>query len=184
MDAATRHWYLQQMGVPVWLPKGDSSTEAQPPLAVTETAKASQPNALEKRQSVSADVEVGLSPAQALVESLRSGAPAPAAVEAPIHPIWLVMPHVDASDKAAAQSLLENILKAVNVELSQCELFWQLPSELPPAGVKYLWCFGIQPPPQTTSKGIVLPAISQMLNDVSAKRQAWGQLKAAMPFVL
>lgn len=177
------------MAVPVWLPKGDISVVAAPLEVVNKAGLSEQLPAAKIPEATSTSVDVASSPAQALVNSLRAGGGAegmaaePAQEHAATLPIWLVMPNVDAADRAAAQSLLENILKAVNVDMAQCQLFWQLPSALPPSAVKYLWCFGIQPP-QTQATGIVLPAMTEMLSDVNAKRQAWGQLKAAMPFIL
>lgn len=172
MDQDTRHWYLQQMGIPVWLPK-DAANAA---VSDTKEQKVSQPSTAAK---ATVDVEKA-SPAKPVVADAVDKAPEAAAKTAVT--IWLVMPNVQASEQAAAKELLNKILAAVAVSPENCELIWGLPDAMPSAAVKWVWCFGVQPPPGLAAKTLSLPSFADMLANVEAKKHAWGQLKSAMPF--
>lgn len=207
MDAAARHWYLQQMGIPVWLPKEavELQAKALSEAAVNEPAVVGSSDVIEAPGTPNTAEQAGVSPAQALAASLRNAAEgeavaspvavpkqtesqpnqlADAAADSPVmqKSFWLVMPEVAEADQAAASELIAKILAAVSVPAEYCELIWGMPTQLPPASVKQLWCFGLPAPAGVSANCLNLPSVSEMLSNVDAKRQAWGQLKAAMPF--
>lgn len=193
MDQDTRHWYLQQMGIPVWVPK--DAADAALPEIVAETAAIAETTAVKTAAEV-AEAPVAktaaVEPAARQTESQASSSTSsPAPASAPASPstpasqsatIWLVMPNVAASERAAAQELLGKILAAVAVSADSCELIWGLPDAMPSADVKWVWCFGVQAPPGLAAKTLSLPGLADMLANVAAKKQAWGTLKSAMPF--
>jgi DNA polymerase III psi subunit len=182
VDAQTRHWYLQQMGIPVWVPKG-SETALEPP----EQMPAAMPSPLpEKAAGTSPGGQAkagGLSPAQQIAQSLRGESSGDNTVAAgQTEAFWLVLPNVPDQQRAEAEALLDKVLAAVEVDKSQCYLLWAMPTQLPPSSVKHLWCFGLQAPPGVAAKALELPSLADMLSNVDAKRAAWSALKAAMPF--
>jgi DNA polymerase III psi subunit len=127
-----------------------------------------------------------LSPAQQIAQSLRAGTPLEvndqAITAATEVAFWLVLPNIADAQRPEAEALLDKVLAAVEVDKSQCYLLWAMPTHLPPASVKHLWCFGLQAPPGLAAKALELPSLSDMLSNVDAKRAAWNALKAAMPF--
>lgn len=176
MDRETRHWYLQQMGIPVWVPKGSET-----PLEQSDQTSAVP----EKRTDASPAEAGGLSPAQQIAQSLRGESSGDNAVAAgQTEAFWLVLPNVPDQQRAEAEALLDKVLAAVEVDKSQCYLLWAMPTQLPPNSVKHLWCFGLQAPPGVAAKTLELPSLADMLSNVDAKRAAWNALKAAMPFNL
>jgi|GEM_PF-2914084 len=187
MDPSTRNWYLQQMGIPVWEPRSQASqatqeAEQKPSESVSaEIAQAEQPAAVKPSASASPEqaggseaVERPAAPASADPELGSSDANAT---------LWLVMPNVAADQQAAAEALLDKILAAVEVPKNRCQLIWGLPEAMPTAEIKWVWCFGIQPPPGLQASTLNLPPLSDMLVNVEAKKQAWGLLKNQMPFL-
>lgn len=219
MDQDTRHWYLQQMGIPVWLPKSAdsavltddalindglaaprtekspaiSSQTAQPPVVV---GAGELPVAKAANAEPTASPEAGGSssarpasqpqvptqaPAQVQAQASH-GAPDLAAHSSAEPEIWLVMPDVPATQKPAAEDLLNKILNAVEVPATRCKMIWGLPDAMPAPAVKWVWCFGVQAPAGLQAQTLSLPSLADMLNNVDAKRQAWGLLKNSMPF--
>lgn len=203
MDQSTRHWYLQQMGIPVWVPKQAEKIAADAGVAeaaVEESGEAAQPN-----PAVHAETTQPQADRARDIESPESAPEStpPPSVEAPQQPnpsdqtlndepqgssvaaasIWLVMPNIATTQQAAAEALLDKILAAVDVPKASCQLIWGLPEAMPAADVKWVWCFGLQPPPGLQASTLILPPLTEMLSNVEAKKQAWGLLKNQMPFL-
>ncbi|MDD9893654.1 MAG: DNA polymerase III subunit psi [Gammaproteobacteria bacterium] len=184
MDNSARHWYLQQMGIPVWVPKGSEpaasvvapATEVPPQQEAAPVAQPVSPQSAQPQPS-------GLSPAQAIAEGLRAQQSVDASVSDQAVSLWLVMPNVAPDKRGEADALVDKVLAAVEVPVDRVLKLWAVPDALPPQHIKHLWCFGIQPPPGLTASSLLLPPVSEMLTNVDAKRQAWQQLKGAMPFV-
>ena len=177
MDSQTRHWYLQQMGIPVWVPKGSETA-----LEQSNQTSAAPDSGADTSPAVPAEAG-GLSPAQQIAQSLRGESSAGNTVAAgQTEAFWLVLPNVADQQRAEAEALLDKVLAAVEVDISQCYLLWAMPTQLPPSSVKHLWCFGLQAPPGIAAKALELPSLADMLSNVNAKRAAWNALKAAMPF--
>ena len=188
MDAASRQWYLQQMGIPVWLPKGHADLTVGEAVehnrAVESAAVAAEPSStIQPATTVpTSTAAAGPSPAKLRAESLRANNAIDAAAGNDAVSIWLVMPFLEESQRAEADALIDKVLAAVDVKVERCLRLWAVPNTLPPAQIKYLWCFGIQPPPNSPAQALLLPSVADMLGNVDAKRAAWQQLKAAMPF--
>lgn len=182
MDQDTRHWYLQQMGIPVWLPKDAASAETESVPAVDIATQGEQ--SVSVPQSADKLPRAKDSNPETLPQAEASKGQDAAAVAPPVSApaLWLVMPNVPAAQKAAAEDLLGKILAAVEVSTARCEMIWGLPEAMPTTAVQWVWCFGVQAPAGLTAKTLSLPSLAEMLNNVEAKRQAWGLLKSNMPF--
>lgn len=196
MDSNARHWYLQQMGIPVWVPKGsenaagvDAQQNDSAPVehnVVTTPQGQSQSKAPpEPRPEAQKEAQPAsnLSPAKAIAEGLRAQQSVDATADNQEVTLWLVMPNVPSNQRADAEALLEKVLNAVSVPDNRCLKLWATPDALPPRHIQHVWCFGIEPPPGLAAKTLFLPPIGEMLTNNEAKRFAWQTLKAAMPFV-
>lgn len=177
MDQDTRHWYLQQMGIPVWLPKDVDSAVVPTALAPADVPEVTQQAELSVAKEAKAKVT------EPVAKQRESSTEAVAAASATTEPtLWLVIPDVPSAQKAAAEDLLTKILGAVEVQPTNCQMIWGLPEVMPGSTVRWVWCFGVQAPAGLKAETLSLPSLADMLNNVDAKRQAWGLLKNSMPF--